>query len=105
MIGLRPLRVQHLKETQKFPDCQILFIGAVGKDAHRYGSCRAAGNSGAYRRRLRTFRKSRRSNRVLPGRKKIRFEINLDAATEAKLKISAKLLSLAKTVVGDPRAN
>jgi YfiR/HmsC-like len=41
----------------------------------------------------------------LPGRKKIRFEINLDAATEAKLKISAKLLSLAKTVVGDPRAN
>jgi hypothetical protein len=31
MIGLRPLRVQHLKETQKFPDCQILFIGAVEK--------------------------------------------------------------------------
>jgi YfiR/HmsC-like len=37
--------------------------------------------------------------------KKIRFEINLNAATKAKLKLSAKLLSLAKTVIGDPRAH
>jgi hypothetical protein len=36
---------------------------------------------------------------------KIRFEINLEAATQAKLKISARLLALAKTVIGDPRGN
>jgi hypothetical protein len=36
---------------------------------------------------------------------KIRFEINLEAAEKAKLKISAKLLALAKTVIGDPRGN
>jgi len=36
---------------------------------------------------------------------KIRFEINLEAAEKAKLKISAKLLALAKTVIGNPRGN
>ena len=34
---------------------------------------------------------------------KIRFEINLDVAERAKLKISARLLALAKTIVGGPR--
>jgi len=31
---------------------------------------------------------------------KIRFEINLDAAEHAKLKVSSRLLALAKTVIG-----
>ena len=34
---------------------------------------------------------------------KVRFEINLTAAEHAKLKISARLLSLAKTVFGSPK--
>ena len=34
---------------------------------------------------------------------KIRFEVNLDAAGKAGLKISAKLLALAKTVLGAPK--
>jgi hypothetical protein len=37
--------------------------------------------------------------------KKVRFEINLDAAEQAQLKISAKLLSLAKTVLGNSRGD
>jgi hypothetical protein len=32
---------------------------------------------------------------------KVRFEINLEAAERAKLKISSRLLLLAKTVVGN----
>jgi hypothetical protein len=34
---------------------------------------------------------------------KVRFEINLEAAERAKLKISARLLALAKTVIGGPK--
>jgi hypothetical protein len=34
---------------------------------------------------------------------KVRFEINLDAAERARLKISARLLALAKTVIGGPK--
>jgi len=34
---------------------------------------------------------------------KIRFEVNLDAAGKAGLRISAKLLALAKTVLGAPK--
>jgi hypothetical protein len=34
---------------------------------------------------------------------KVRFEINPDAAARAKLKVSARLLTLAKTVIGGPK--
>jgi hypothetical protein len=34
---------------------------------------------------------------------KVRFEINLNATERAKLKISARLLALAKTVIGSPK--
>jgi hypothetical protein len=34
---------------------------------------------------------------------KVRFEINLTAAEHANLKISARLLSLTKTVIGSPK--
>jgi hypothetical protein len=34
---------------------------------------------------------------------KVRCEINLTAAEHAKLKISARLLALAKTVIGSPK--
>jgi hypothetical protein len=34
---------------------------------------------------------------------KIRFEINLDTAQKAKLRISSRLLALAKSVIGGQR--
>jgi hypothetical protein len=36
---------------------------------------------------------------------KVRFEINLEAAERARLKISARLLALAKKVMGGPKGN
>jgi hypothetical protein len=36
---------------------------------------------------------------------KIRFEVNLDAAEHAKLKLSSRLLGLAKRVIGGRRGN
>jgi uncharacterized protein DUF4154 len=35
--------------------------------------------------------------------RKVRFEINLDAAEHARLKVSSRLLALAKTVIGGHR--
>jgi len=105
MIAGRPVRVQHLKQAREISECQILFVGAMEK------------------RRLATVLAGIKGTPVLTvgdsahfvnaggvigfclEEKKIRFEINLDVATQAKLKISAKLLALAKTVIGDPRAN
>ena len=105
MIGARPIRVQHLKQSQDIPECQVIFIGTMEKkhmsavlaDLKRtpiltVGDSEHFVNEGGV------------IGFCLEG-KKIRFEINLNAATQAKLKISAKLLTLAKTVVGDPRAN
>lgn len=34
---------------------------------------------------------------------KVRFEVNLEAAQKAGLKINARLLALAKTVIGGPK--
>jgi hypothetical protein len=39
----------------------------------------------------------------LPEDNEVRFEINLTAAEHAQLKISARLLSLAKAVIGSPK--
>jgi len=36
---------------------------------------------------------------------KIRFEINLDAAVHARLKVSSRLLAIAKTVIGGHRGS
>ncbi len=36
---------------------------------------------------------------------KIRFEINLETAQKSKLKISSRLLALAKSVIGGQRGN
>jgi YfiR/HmsC-like len=104
-IGARPIRVQHLRQTQEIPECQILFIG--GMERKRMSTLLAALKGAP------VLTVGDADHFVNEGgvigfcleEKKIRFEINLNAATEARLKISARLLSLAKTVVGDPRAN
>jgi hypothetical protein len=104
-VGARHLRVTHIKQAQEIPECQILFIGGMEK--------KRMSNVLASIRGTPVLTVGDADHFVNEGgvigfsleEKKIRFEINLNAATEAKLKISAKLLALAKTVIGDPRAN
>jgi hypothetical protein len=102
-IQSRFLRVRHLKETKDARSCQILFIG------------RSEGSH------LSTILAQLRGTPVLTvgeGDKflqqggiigfcwegnKVRFGISLDAAERAKLKISSRLLLLAKTVAGNLR--
>lgn len=105
IIGGRPVRVNHLKGGRDFHECQVLFIGTTEK---KEMSATLAALKGAPILTVADADHFVNEGGVIGfcvEEKKIRFEINLSAATEAKLKLSAKLLSLAKTVIGDPRAN
>ena len=105
IIGGRPARIRHLKASREFHECQVLFIGTTEK---KEISATLAALKGAP-----VLTVADADHFVNEGgvigfcleEKKVRFEINLNAASEAKLKLSAKLLSLAKTVIGDPRAH
>lgn len=99
-IGAHPLRVQHVKQARELQGCQILFIGIAEKNglAATLGSVKSSpvltvGDS-------EHFAQQGGIIGFCEEEKKIRFEINLGAATSARLRISAKLLSLAKTVLG-----
>lgn len=104
-IGGRALRVQHLKQTQEIEGCQVLFLGAgemkrpgtVIADVSRNGVL-LVGESEHFAQEGGVIGFCLEQN-------KVRFEINVEAAGKAKLKISAKLLALAKTVIGHPKGN
>jgi YfiR/HmsC-like len=104
-VGVHPLRVDHLREFEKVSGCQVLFLGAGEK---KWIADALAGVS-----RFPILTVGETEHFVQEGgiigfcleENKIRFEINLDAAGKAKLKISAKLLALAKTVVTGPRGS
>jgi YfiR/HmsC-like len=101
----RPLRVQHLTERQEVGGCQVLFIGAVGKKRLDEALVSASGNPILTVGETEHFAKDGGIIGFFLEQNKIRFEINLDAAGKSKLKISAKLLALARTVIGNPRGN
>ncbi len=108
-IGQRPLRVEHLSGAGKVDECQVLASWAwSGRSAsircrkllkRRTGALPILTVGETDR-----FAGERRRD-WFPYRwtSKIRFEVNLDAAGKAGLKISAKLLALAKTVLGAPK--
>jgi len=104
-IGNRRLQVKHVKELEQIAGCQVLFIAAGEKKRHGEELAMASkrpvltvGETDGFATEGGIIGFCREQN-------KIRFEINLDAAGKAQFKISAKLLSLAKTVIGSPRGN
>ncbi len=104
-IGTRPLRVQHLKPEQEVKGCQVLFIGA--SETRKLSEIMAVVSA----RPILTVGESddfAADGGIIGFRveaSKIRFDINLEASEKARLKISARLLALAKTVIGNPRGN
>jgi hypothetical protein len=100
-VGTRPLRVRHLKPAEDLQGCQVLFVSKT--DAARLGRLLEELKDGP----ILTVGES--DGFVEQGgmigfllvENKVRFEINLEAAERAKLKISSRLLLLAKTVVGN----
>ena len=103
-IGTRRLQVRHAKELAQIAGCQVLFIAASEKRRAEElavaskGAVLTVGETEGFTTEGGIIGFCREQN-------KIRFEINLNAAGKAQLKISAKLLSLAKTVIGNPRGS
>jgi hypothetical protein len=105
VIESHPLRVRHLKDAQQIPVCQIVFIGTAEKKGMPGVLAAAKGLPVLTVGDTEHFAQDGGMIGFCLEQKRVRFEINLQAAEQANLTISSKLLALAKTVVGDPRGN
>lgn len=100
-IGSRSLRVRHLKQAQEIQGCQILFLGEGERDqlvpllaAMKRDAILTVGETDG-------FVKQGGMIGFCLENSKVRFDVNVDAAARAKLKISSRLLLLAKNVIGN----
>jgi YfiR/HmsC-like len=100
-VGARPFRVRHLQPTQDFLGCQVLFVGK--HDAARLGRLLLDLKNGPILTVGESDDFAQQGGMIgfLLVDNKVRFEINLEAAERAKLKISSRLLLLAKSVIGN----
>jgi hypothetical protein len=104
-LGMRPFRVQHFKAGQQIQTCQIVFLGVNEKNLRaatlatlRPDPVLTVGDSEHFVQEGGMIGFFLEDN-------KVRFEINLEAAQRSNLKISSKLLSLARNVISKSREN
>lgn len=102
-VGTRPIRVLHFKQQKDIQGCQVLFIGPVEKRALSGVLASLKDNAVLTVGESDQFVETGGMIGFLLEDNKIRFEINLEAAERAKLKMSSRLLALAKTVIGGHR--
>jgi len=102
-IGARSFRVVHVKQPQEIQGCQVLFIGAGEKKLLPEILAKAKPSSILTVGESEHFAEDGGMIGFVLDENKIRFEINLEAAQKAKLKISSRLLALAKSVIGGQR--
>ena len=103
-VGSRTMHVRHLKLNQDLRECQIVFVGKE-EDKHIASLIATLGNAPV-------VTVGENEGFLLQGGiirfcledNRVRFEINLEAAEKAKLKISSRLLLLAKSVIGNQGA-
>lgn len=102
-IGPHPLRIKHLKQNREASGCQVLFLSAAEEKSivetleHLRGApVLTVGDSD-------NFAQEGGMIGFCLQDSKVRFEINVSAAEHAGLRISARLLALAKTVFGEPK--
>lgn len=102
MIGPRSIRILHYQQPTDVHGCQVLFIGSEQKkniasilDHLKYSAVLSVGESYG-------FAQQGGIIGFILEDDKLRFAINLDVARSEQLRISAKLLSLAKTVIVSP---
>ena len=102
-IDARALQVRHLKEGSEVQGCHVVFIGKTGKRSVTDELTSLGSSPVLTVGETEQFVKDNGMIAFCTEENKIRFAINLGAAERAKLKISAKLLALAKTVIGKPK--
>ena len=101
LLAAKVIRVQNIKQLQDSQGCRVLFIdkneskrASLSMTALRKMPVLTVGESEDFLQQggiIRFFLEDR----------KVRFEVNQQAAGNANLKVSSRLLLLAKTVVGD----
>lgn len=104
-IGAQSFRVLHFKQPQEIQGCQVLFIGAGEKKSLAEILARVRTNAVLTVGESEHFVQDGGMIGFVLEENKVRFEINLEPAQKAKLKISSRLLALAKNVIGGQRGN
>jgi hypothetical protein len=99
-VNGRTLEVIHLSQVDRFSHCQVLFVGLTQGGVLRKVLAELRGESVLTVGDSPEFIRQGGAIRLLLLDNRVRFEINLEAAEQAKLKISSKLLALAQSVRG-----
>jgi hypothetical protein len=101
-IGARAVQVHHLRQPEEVQGCQVVFIdGSARKQVFlvlvslNQPAILTVGETNDF------AKQGGMIGFCMDDNNKVRFDINLDAASRAKLKISSRLLLLAKTVIGN----
>ena len=102
-IGARSLHVRHLKQPSELQGCHVVFLGEKEKRLFSTVLELLKGSPVLIVGESEHFVQGGGTIGFFLEENKIRFEINLEAAEKARLRISSRLLALAKTVVGNPR--
>lgn len=102
-VGVRSLRVMHYRQLQEIRGCQVLFIGEREQKLVPSLLTSLKGIPALTVGESQDFVQDGGMIGFLLEENKIRFEINLDAAEHARLKVSSRLLALAKRVIGGQR--
>jgi hypothetical protein len=99
VVGGRPVQVSVLDNWHRARDCQLVFITSSELTPLRDILHGLRGTSALTVGDSKSFAEEGGMIRLLIEGERMRFEVNLRAASEAHLKISSKLLSLAKAVL------
>ncbi|HKX33468.1 MAG TPA: YfiR family protein [Blastocatellia bacterium] len=100
-VNGRQVTIKRLKLGQNLKDCHILFISSSEQRRVPQIVESLKGTSVLTISELQQFTQQGGMINLILDDDKIRFEVNLNAAAQAHLRISSKLLALAKSVTGE----
>lgn len=98
MVGGHPMEIKKLKPEDDPKACQMIFVRASEKGVARKILAALKGSNTLTVGETNGFADAGGLINLTLVENKLRFEINLDAALKTRLKVSAKLLALAKIV-------
>jgi hypothetical protein len=102
-VGGHPVEIKRLKATDDPKVCHMIFVRGGDKRAAARILASQKGSNTLTVGETQGFADRGGLINLIIENKKLRFEVNLDAAEQTRLKISSKLLALAKIV--DPARN
>lgn len=101
-VGTHPVQIQRFNQATEARVCQVVFVRAASKKSVAEALANLKGPPVLTVGDSEHFAEEGGMIGFFLEDNKVRFEINLGAAEQAKLKISARLLALAKAVIAGP---